>query len=279
MPELPEVEVVTRTLQTFLHDTVVQSCIFRRDNLRDTIPKDLVREVLVHQEIKHIYRRSKYIILETSAGRIFFHLGMTGKFVYRHSGQKPMKHAHASFLIKKGPESFHLDYVDPRRFGLIDAMPGHAPLEQHALFCKLGPEPLSLGTLAQHMFRQSRGKRSPVKSVLMDPHFVVGVGNIYASESLFLAGIHPRTHAGALELEDYSRLAKSVKAVLRGAIRAGGTTIRDFKGADGQQGYFKISLKVYDRKDKPCKRCQHPVQMQSIGGRSSFFCDVCQISK
>ncbi len=279
MPELPEVEVVTQTLKVYLKDTKIQACEFRRADLREPMPQQIIRKILKNQPISAITRRSKYIILETPKGRVFFHLGMTGKFIYRRPKDPPQKHAHVSFHVKGKGQDFFLDFDDPRRFGRIDAELGFAELTEHRFFAELGPEPLEHRRLAEHLYAVSRKRSTPIKSFVMDAHNVVGVGNIYASESLFAAGIHPLTPAKNLALADFRRLAVAIRRILKAAIKAGGTSISDFQHADGSKGYFSLSLNVYDRTNQPCKECQDPIKNLRIAGRSSFYCAICQIYK
>lgn len=279
MPELPEVETVATTLRRFLDGAKVKECIFRRPDLREAIPQHMVRKVLNNQTIRSVKRRSKYIIMETAKGRVYFHLGMTGKFLCRQPGEIPRKHAHITFRVKRGDEEFCLDFDDPRRFGRVDAELGFGELSSHRFFSELGPEPLETRDLAGILFQKSRGRRTPIKSFIMDAGNVVGVGNIYASESLYRAGIHPLSIAKNLELSDFRLLVRCLKSVLNAAIKAGGTTFSDFVNADGDVGYFAVSLKVYDQTDKPCEKCNQAIRIVRISGRSSFFCPRCQILK
>ncbi len=275
MPELPEVECLTRSVSSAISGLKCVDIDFYRDAIRDPIPKDKLRAVLVGQKIERVYRRSKYLLIETVAGIGVVHLGMTGNFLEFDSRDPTIKHTHVVFTFGKGRKNLSLHYVDPRRFGRISALFPHE-IDQHKWFCDLGPEPLETAHLSEHLFKASRKKSSPVKSFLMDPNVVVGVGNIYACESLYLAGINPLRKASDLSQAEYRLVAASIKKTLKKAIAAGGTTFRDFKNSDGSAGYFVIDLNVYDRFKKPCRKCGHPVKMERLSGRSTFFCAFCQ---
>lgn len=275
MPELPEVECLTRAVAKAISGFKCQNIDFYRDAIRDPIPKLLLEKVLIGMPVERVYRRSKYLLIDTKAGTAVIHLGMTGNLLAL-SGQTPeLKHTHVVFSFKKNRDTIYLHYVDPRRFGRISAMlPNEMP--EHPWFCDLGPEPLEELRLGDHLFGISRKKMTPVKAFLMDPANVVGVGNIYACESLFLAGIQPLKKASDLTLGDYRQVAAAIKKTLKKAIKAGGTTFRDFRNSDGSSGYFAVSLNVYNRSKKPCLRCRNPIKMERISGRSTFFCDFCQ---
>jgi len=275
MPELPEVECLTRSVASAISGLKCIDIVFYRDQIRDPIPKEKLRRVLVGQKIANVFRRSKYMLIETSTGIGVVHLGMTGNLLRFDSRDPKIKHTHVVFTFNKGRSSFSLHYVDPRRFGRISALfPGE--IDQHEWFCDLGPEPLETTRLSRHLFNVSRRKISPVKTFLMDPRVVVGVGNIYACEALYLAGINPMRKAADLNEHEYSLIAAAVKKTLKKAIAAGGTTFRDFKNSDGSAGYFAVDLNVYDRSKKPCLKCGNPVEMERISGRSTFFCAFCQ---
>jgi formamidopyrimidine-DNA glycosylase len=275
MPELPEVECLTRSVASVIAGWNCTDIDFYRDAIRDPIPKDKLREVLVGQKIERVYRRSKYLLMETAAGIGVVHLGMTGNLLNQDSPDPSVKHTHVVFQFGKGKQNLSLHYVDPRRFGRISALfPDE--ITDHEWFCNLGPEPLETVRLSDHLFKASRKKMTPVKSFLMDPNVVVGVGNIYACESLFLAGINPLRQASDLSQAEYSLVASAIKKTLKKAIAAGGTTFRDFKNSDGSAGYFAIDLNVYDRSKDPCLKCGNPVKMERVSGRSTFFCSFCQ---
>lgn len=275
MPELPEVECLTRAVAETIAGFKCQHIEFYRDAIRDPIPKKKLEKVLLGNPVERVYRRSKYLLIETKTGTAVIHLGMTGNLLALPKQAPELKHTHVVFSFKKGRETVYLHFVDPRRFGRISALLPDE-MAEHPWFVGLGPEPLDEPRLAKHLFGISRKKMTPIKAFLMDPANVVGVGNIYACESLFLAGIHPRKKASALTLEDFRRLAAVVKKTLKNAIKAGGTTFRDFRNSDGSNGYFAVSLSVYNRATKPCLKCGNQVKMERISGRSTFFCEFCQ---
>jgi formamidopyrimidine-DNA glycosylase len=203
---------------------------------------------------------------------------MTGNILERPSAAPEIAHTHAVFTVrdKQGRTKF-LHFVDPRRFGKIACLKGKA-WDEHELFADLGPEPLELtgAELGRHLYAVSRGKKQPVKTFLMDARNVVGVGNIYASEALFRAGISPRRRAGAVTRGGYDALAAAVRETLAASIAAGGTTFRDFRSADGSPGYYAVLLNVYDRGGEPCKTCGQKIRQLRQGGRSTFYCAFCQ---
>jgi formamidopyrimidine-DNA glycosylase len=276
MPELPEVETVTRGIEPILVGHKISALKFYRDNLRDQFPKKELRSILVEQKITSVFRRSKYILVGTKKGFLLIHLGMTGNILSFNTAKPQLPHTHVVLTVKDsaGGESY-LHYIDPRRFGRFAFHQGQ-DWQNHLLLSSLGPEPLELRTLAQHLFQVSRDKKTPIKTFLMDPKNVVGVGNIYACESLFAAGVDPRLSAGSLSLETYRKLSKLIKKILRSAIKQGGTTLKDFKNTEGNKGYFAISLKVYGRASKPCLECENSIQIIKQSGRSTFFCPFCQ---
>lgn len=275
MPELPEVECLTRAVALTIDGYSCHGIDFYRDAIRDPIPKDKLLKVLVGKKIERVYRRSKYLLMETKTGTGVIHLGMTGNLLVADQPEPVAKHTHVVFAFKKGRELIYLQYVDPRRFGRISAV-WPDEFAEHEWFASLGPEPLLEKRLGAHLFAASRKKSTPVKAFLMDPEVVVGVGNIYACESLFLSGINPLRKASALSASEYETIASAIKKTLKNAIKAGGTTFRDFRNSDGSSGYFAVSLKVYDRAKNPCMKCGNEVKMERISGRSTFFCPFCQ---
>jgi len=276
MPELPEVECLTRVVRVALKGGRLLDAAFLRADLREPIPVDEFRRLLVGEVVEDVFRRSKYLLMKTRRGYGVIHLGMTGALVQHDTAAPQEPHTHAVFRIanRRGRESY-LHYVDARRFGRISCLAG-ASYESHAFFENLGPEPLVCPDLGGHLFNESRGRKQPIKAFLMDARMVVGVGNIYASESLFRAGIHPEREAGSVARARYGRLAAAVRETLEASIQAGGTTFRDFRNADGKPGYFAVSLNVYDRADEPCRRCAATIRQLRQSGRSTFFCPVCQ---
>ncbi len=263
MPELPEVECLTQAVRSVLQGGVFLRAEFFRRDLREPIPIKEFRRLLEGRVVEDVFRRSKYLLMKTNLGYGIFHLGVIG-------------HTHAVFAFREpsGRERF-LHFVDPRRFGRIDCLPGDS-YEQHAYFAHLGPEPLVHRRLGHHLYEESRKRRIPVKVFVMDASIVVGVGNIYASEALYRAGLDPRRAAGTFSLAEYQILAKSIRATLRASIASGGTTFRDFRNSDGNPGYFAVKLNVYDRAGQPCLGCSATIQTERQGGRSTFFCAVCQ---
>ncbi|KAF1712437.1 DNA-formamidopyrimidine glycosylase [Pseudoxanthomonas kalamensis DSM 18571] len=269
MPELPEVETTRRGLAPHLQGKRIRHVVLRRPDLRWPIPWEVV-ERLPGQRIVDVRRRAKYLLLDTAAGSALLHLGMSGSLRVLPEKTPIVAHDHVDIAITGGRV---LRFNDPRRFGCLLWQP---PGEIHPLLQGLGPEPLSDAFDGDHLFERSRGRRAPVKSFLMDQSVVVGVGNIYAAESLFLAGISPLREAGRVSRERYAALADAVKGILADAIARGGTTLRDFISPDGLPGYFEQELRVYGRGGEPCQRCGHPLKQASIGQRASVWCGRCQ---
>lgn len=268
MPELPEVETTKQSLSPLLGKTVT-TITYSGHRLREPIP-DL--SALIGTRFVGVIRRAKYLLLEfkkypdTETLSLLVHLGMSGSL-----GQYPnlKKRKHDHLIIGFGDLCLH--YHDPRRFGII------AWAKDSVRYLKkLGVEPLSDDFDGAYLYQKIRHSRRPIKSVIMEQAVVVGVGNIYAAESLFLAGIHPQTPANALDKETLEQLCHHIKAVLIRAINLGGSTLRDFQVGGGQTGYFQQTLLVYGREGKPCVQCQTPLQNQKIGGRASVFCPTCQ---
>ncbi len=269
MPELPEVEVSKRGIQPHVEGQQITQVIVRQGQLRWPVPEAIHRAE--GHKIIRVSRRAKYLILHTQAGRIMLHLGMSGSLTVQPHNKPVLKHDHLDIVLDN---TLCLRLNDPRRFGAClwwDACDA-----QHKLLQGLGPEPLTDAFNGEHLYALSRKKQQAVKNFVMDNHVVVGVGNIYASESLFLAGIDPRRAAGNISLGRYQSLADHIKGVLSRAIEQGGTTLKDFLGADGKPGYFKQSLYVYGRKGEPCVVCEAPIQSSTIGQRNSFYCKRCQ---
>ncbi|MGP8961949.1 bifunctional DNA-formamidopyrimidine glycosylase/DNA-(apurinic or apyrimidinic site) lyase [Pseudomonas aeruginosa] len=248
MPELPEVETTRRGIAPYLEGQRVERVIVRERRLRWPIPEDLdVR--LSGQRIVSVERRAKYLLLGAETGTLISHLGMSGSLRLVESGTPASRHEHVDIELASG---MALRYTDPRRFGAM--LWSLAPLE-HELLRNLGPEPLTDAFAGQRLFELSRGRSMAVKPFIMDNAVVVGVGNIYASEALFAAGIDPRKPAGSISKARYLRLAEEIKRILAIAIERGGTTLRDFVGGDGQPGYFQQELFVYGRGGEFCKVC------------------------
>lgn len=270
MPELPEVETTKEGIKLHLQQQYISEVIVRNHRLRMPVPDDLA-QCCVGKQIKTVSRRAKYILIHLSQGYLLVHLGMSGHLRIVPQTQTAEKHDHIDLLLSNG---LILRYCDPRRFGMffyIDDNP-----YQHKLLSHLGPEPLTDAFNGDYLLVQAKNRTMPVKSFIMTNSVVVGVGNIYAAESLYLAGIHPLTPAKNINLQLYAKLSVHIKEVLATAIKAGGTTLRDFYAFDGKPGYFSQELKVYGRKNKPCVCCETPIDSITIGGRQSSFCTVCQ---
>jgi formamidopyrimidine-DNA glycosylase len=269
VPELPEVETTRRGLAPHVEGRTVTGVTLRRPNLRWPIP-DEVRELLPGQRIAAVRRRAKYLLLDTEAGSALLHLGMSGSLRVL-PGTTPVKlHDHVDLALDS---SRVLRFTDPRRFGCLLWQP---PGETHELLRDLGPEPLSDAFNGDYLFALSRGRKAPVKTFLMDQRVVVGVGNIYAAEALFEAGISPLRAAGKVSRERYGLLAAAVKRILAYAIERGGTTLRDFINPDGEPGYFELELLAYGRGGEPCPRCRRPLKQAAIGQRATVWCGHCQ---
>lgn len=269
MPELPEVETTRRGIAPHLVGHRVTGVVLRRPDLRWPIPAE-ISTLLPGQTIAAVERRAKYVLIHTAAGTALLHLGMSGMLRVLSADTPANKHDHVDIVLDDGKL---LRFTDPRRFGaLLWQMPG----ETHELLEGIGPEPLTDAFDGDLLWRLSRGRSAAVKTFLMDNAVVVGVGNIYASEALFAAGIDPRRAAGKVSRERYAKLAAEVKRILAYAIERGGTTLRDFLSPDGAPGYFFRELFVYGRTGEPCKVCGKPIRVVTLGQRASFYCPECQ---
>ena len=269
MPELPEVETTRRGLLPHVAGRRVEHVVLRRPDLRWPIPRE-VEELLPERRIDGIRRRAKYLLLDTAAGSALLHLGMSGSLRVLPADTPVRAHDHVDIALDNDRV---LRFNDPRRFGcLLWQMPGQV----HPLLAELGPEPLSEDFDGDYLFDLSRGRKAPVKTFLMDQAVVVGVGNIYAAEALFRAGISPLRAAGKVSRERYGALATAVKDILAHAIARGGTTLRDFISPDGAPGYFEQELLVYGRGGEPCPRCRRVLKQALIGQRASVWCGHCQ---
>ena len=269
MPELPEVETSRRGIAPWMEKQRVTSMTVRDRRLRWPIPRNLEDE-FVGQTITSLTRRAKYLLFATARGTAMLHLGMSGSLRIIDPDEPAGKHDHVDIRLDNGKA---LRFRDPRRFGsLLWAKDPNA----HPLLRHLGPEPLTDDLCGDHLWRAARGRRVAVKPFIMNAEVVVGVGNIYASEALFLAGIHPKRQASRISKERMQRLSDAIKAVLQRAIRAGGTTLRDFHGGGGEPGYFQQKLNVYGRDDEPCRQCGAPITVVVLGQRSTFYCKRCQ---
>jgi len=268
MPELPEVEVTRRGIARRLVGRSIAGVTVREPRLRWPIPAAV--RALAGRTVRAVGRRGKYLLLDCGDGHLILHLGMSGSLRLVAAGTDPGKHDH--FDLAVGNKILRLR--DPRRFGAVlwtQQPPGAHPLIRH-----LGIEPLSRAFDAERLHALTRAHRTSIKQFLMDGRRVVGVGNIYASESLFRAAINPRTRAGRLSKARCARLVRAIKETLRAAIRAGGSSLRDFSGSDGAPGYFQRRAGVYDREGKACRRCGTPIRRMVQGQRATFYCPACQ---
>lgn len=274
MPELPEVETTKNGIAPHILNRVVTGVTVRHPTLRWPIPKELDK-ILKNCQLTHITRRAKYLLLSFShsnrQGTLLVHLGMSGSLRIVDATSPLLKHDHVDIAFS---DNVILRYCDPRRFGCIlwlDTAP-----DEHKLLAHLGPEPLSDSFSGEYLWQASRNKKVQVKQFVMDQKVVVGIGNIYASEALFTAGVRPSKEAGKVSKRSYELFAEEAKRILQRSITQGGTTLRDFVGGDGKPGYFAQQLLVYGRKGKPCPSCQSKLQEIKISNRSSVFCPVCQ---
>lgn len=272
MPELPEVETIRRGLAPHVHARRIVAVTVRDRRLRFGVPEDLEQR-LDDQPILSLRRRAKYLVFELPEGALLIHLGMSGRLhvLPAHDVPPPEQHAHLDFTLDDGTV---LRLTDPRRFGM--ALWAARPVDQHKLLRSLGPEPTRTDWPADSLLTACRGRTASIKSVLMDQRVVVGVGNIYANEALFQAGIHPNRAAGRISAARLRRLHAAAIDVLDAAIAQGGTTLRDFSGADGLPGYFQLSVAVYQRDGQPCTRCRATIRRMVIGQRATFWCPNCQ---
>jgi len=270
MPELPEVETVRRGLVPKLVGRRIVRLVQRRRDLRVPLPARFAERV-EGRTVRAIDRRAKYLLLRTDRGTALLHLGMTGSLRVITDGRAPGPWDHVDLVRDDG---VRVRFTDPRRFGSIH-WTGDDPAA-HPLLAGLGPEPLGADFDGDYLAARSRRRKVAIKAHIMNARVVVGVGNIYASESLHRAGIHPHRPAGRIAAPRLAALADAIKAVLAESIRAGGTTLRDFYGGDGKPGYFARRLQVYDREGLPCTGCGAPIRQLVIGQRASYFCPRCQ---
>lgn len=270
MPELPEVETVLRGIAPYVTGQTVTQVIVRQPRLRWPVPEALSIS-LPGQIIQRVERRAKYLLFRTEAGTAIIHLGMTGRLRILSADTPVAKHDHVDMGLSNGR---CLRFNDSRRFGAV-LWTTELP-EQHPLLQTLGPEPFDAAFSGAGLYERAQGRTLSVKPFIMDHHIVVGVGNIYASESLFAARINPVRPAGQIKLAEYERLAEAIREILEEAIRQGGTTLRDFVGGDGEPGYFRQQLCVYDRYRLPCRACGELIDRCRLGQRSTYYCPHCQ---
>jgi formamidopyrimidine-DNA glycosylase len=270
MPELPEVESTRRGIERAISGDRVQELRIYDHRLRWPIPSELPK-LLSGQRLEGVGRRAKYLLLRLERGTLILHLGMSGSLRVLPAATPRLKHDHFELLLESG---LSLRFNDPRRFGSLHYS-GRDPA-QHPLLRSLAPEPLEPGFDAAYLHRQTRKRRAAIKQVIMNSRLVTGVGNIYASEALFRARLRPRRAARSLSHKDCALLVRAVRAALSAAIRAGGTTLRDYVGTDGNPGYFRQKLYVYERDGQPCRICGTLIRKITQGQRSSYFCPHCQ---
>ena len=269
MPELPEVETTRRGLQPLVVGQTIRSLAVREPRLRWPVEPSLDRR-LRNRTVQALSRRGKYLVLTTDAGALLLHLGMSGSLRFLPERREPARHDHFDLEFVSGAM---LRFNDPRRFGSLH---WSATPSAHWLLKNLGPEPLDTEFDGEYLWRVSRGRRVAIKTLLMNGRIVAGLGNIYANEALFRAGIHPSRPAGRVSRKRLEQLVDTVREVLREAIRAGGTTLQDFVGGDGKPGYFQLALDVYGKAGEPCVRCKRPLRVRTIGQRATYYCANCQ---
>lgn len=270
MPELPEVETTCRGISPHVINNKIKHVIVRDRRLRWPIDNNL-ETYINNQPFDSLERRAKYLLFKNKRGTMILHLGMSGSLRIVTNNEAAEKHDHVEIQFIDGK---CLRFRDPRRFGSIHWTEDD-PFE-HKLIKPLGPEPLSRSFNGKLLYDLSRNKKQAIKNFIMDSHIVVGVGNIYASESLFAAGIKPTTMAGKVSLPRYETLSKEIKKVLKKAIKKGGTTLKDFTNGEGKPGYFRHELQVYDREGETCKQCHNKIKRKIIGQRASYYCSSCQ---
>jgi formamidopyrimidine-DNA glycosylase len=269
MPELPEVETSRRGISPYLVGERIDGVVIRDRRLRWPVGHE-VEAHLNGATVTAVDRRAKYLLLSTTDGTAIVHLGMSGSVYIVDRDTPAGAHEHFDIELASGKS---LRFRDPRRFGSLHWTEDPS---RHWLLERLGPEPLGPAFDGEYLRDRARGRRIAIKPFIMDSAIVVGVGNIYANEALHLAGIHPRRAAGRISLARYATLAGAVREVLERAIRAGGTTLRDFHGGNGEAGYFRQELAVYDRAGEPCRKCAAPISMIVLGQRATYYCKHCQ---
>ncbi len=275
MPELPEVETTRAGIAPHIDGKTIAKLDIRQPQLRWPIPDDLP-QLVKNQTVLAVRRRAKYLLIDIGKsklkGTLIIHLGMSGSLrVIKGPAPAPLKHEHFDLVFSK---DLMLRFTDPRRFGACLWQDAHA--QENPYLDHFGPEPLSDDFDGEYLFNKSRKRTSAIKTFIMDQKIVVGVGNIYASESLFLSGFNQKKAAGKISAAKYDQLVTSIKQVLAKAISEGGTTLKDFVGSDGKPGYFAQQLNVYGRKDAPCPVCATPIKQITQGQRSTFYCSQCQ---
>lgn len=270
MPELPEVETVRRDIESYIINQTIMQTVVRVSNLRWPIQKNLAQK-LNHQIIRSVGRRGKYLLLSVGNGTLIIHLGMSGSLQLLAQKCSAKKHDHVDIVFASG---FCLRFNDPRRFGAI--LWTEDDPNQHKLLAKIGPEPLTPKFNGEYLYQRSRNRKIAIKSFIMNSNIVAGIGNVYANEALFMAGINPCCAAGKISKQHYNLLANSIKKVLNSAINNKGTTLRDFISANGEAGRFAFKLKVYGKAGQPCPKCKTPIKLIRLSQRSTYYCPYCQ---
>jgi formamidopyrimidine-DNA glycosylase len=270
MPELPEVETLRNALIPLVRNQTLVDLKFLRADLRFPIPRQQLQKEMTGLAVHDVTRTGKYLLLHNDKGAMLLHLGMSGRVTQKPSIKAEEKHTHAIFHF--APDTY-LHFIDPRRFGCILWVPKD---EGHPLLDHLGPDPFSEVATGELFKQRARTCKGPIKGFLMNATRIAGIGNIYACEALFEAGIHPKKPANKLSRPQWEKLLSEVRKVLRKSIDAGGTTLRDFFNADGNPGYFALDLAVYGKEGEPCPRCKNPITRTVHTARSTFFCKTCQ---
>ncbi|MCR4300889.1 MAG: bifunctional DNA-formamidopyrimidine glycosylase/DNA-(apurinic or apyrimidinic site) lyase [Sulfuricaulis sp.] len=271
MPELPEVETTRRGVEPHMIGHRVMRVVVRNPRLRWRVPEKLVRE-LPGQTVQSVGRRGKYLLFNTPVGTMIVHLGMSGSLRVVHCEQAVAAYEHVDIVLENGD---CLRLRDPRRFGAV--LWTRDDPRKHKLLRDLGPEPLSPDFSGDYLFEKSRHRQRAIRDFLLDSRIVAGIGNIYANEALFAAGLRPAHAAGRFSRAQYQRLTEAIRETLGRALKAGGTTLRDFRNGQGQPGYFQLSLNVYGREDEPCRACGTAIKARKLGQRSAFYCPNCQV--
>lgn len=271
MPELPEVETTLRGIEPHISQQTINKVIVRQTKLRWLIPDNL-NQILAGETVKHCQRRAKYLLIQFTTGVLIIHLGMSGSLrIFRQPIPEAQKHDHVDFIFNNGT---CLRYHDPRKFGAILWYAGVA--EHHHLLKNLGIEPLERQFNARYLHHKLSKQTRAIKLAIMDNAIVVGIGNIYANESLFQAGISPQKPAQSLTLDECKQLVTAIKLILKKAIQAGGSTLKDFVDSEGKSGYFQQQYHVYGRHHQPCHQCGQPIHKITLGQRGTFYCPICQ---
>lgn len=271
MPELPEIETIRTGIIPYTVGSTILELNIHRPNLRWPIPKELLKQETIGQMIRAVERRGKYLLLACGNGHFLIHLGMSGQLQWATAQTVPILHDHVTWILDNG---YQLRLNDPRRFGALLWIAGD--WHDHFLLSTLGPEPLESFFNPDYLYLHTRNRRVAIKNWLMNTKMVAGIGNIYATEALFLANLHPARPARELTWSQCVTLVQAIQSVLRAAIQQGGTTLQDFRQSDGQLGYFTNHLQVYGRTNKPCPVCGLSIKTIQLGQRSSFYCPKCQ---